>query len=205
MRHNLRLLAAILCAIPLAAAHSQTVVTSPKSPAAKGIPNAMSFHYDAQHDQVIANGLQMKPSAIGAASLPTTTGTITVTINITAVSHFKHGTTYHCTLLAVGGLLDTTNAVISGGLETATGLARWNGVNTLACTLTIPYEWTLAPDPAAASGVILAFGVAAVAPSHDGREDSDDRMVQRSTFQVDGVEPIPANGSTSTFAFNVTL
>ena len=97
------------------------------------------------------------------------------------------------------GELDTTNAIVSGGIETAFGVARWNGANTLACTLTIPYEWTIIPTPAGTRGALLAFGVSAVAPAADGG------AVRRSTLQVDGIEPIPPSGATSTFAFNVTL
>jgi hypothetical protein len=199
MRHVPKLVAAVLCAIALLAAQSQTAINHPKSTAAAAIPSGMSFHYDAQHDQVIADGIRLKPSAMGAPSIAPTTGTLVVTINITALSHFIRGTTYHCSLTAIGGVLDTDNAVVSGGIDTAFGLARWNGVNTLACTLTIPYEWALLPDPAGDRGALLAFGVSAVAPASEGG------AVQRSTLQVDGVAPIPPNGATSTFTFNVTL
>jgi hypothetical protein len=195
MRHTLKLVPAALCGIFLSTTQSQTPLPTPKSPA----PSAISFHYDAQHDQIVANGVQLKPSAIAPAAITPTTGTLVVTIDITAVSHFRHGTTYHCALTALGGELDTTNAVVAGGIETAFGMARWNGTNTLSCTLTIPFEWTLPPDPAAARGALIAFGVAAVAPPGDGGS------VQRSTLQVDGVEPLPPNGSTSTFTFHVTL
>ena len=197
MQHKFTLVAGALCVLSLAVAHAQKPV--PKSPAAPGNSTGISFHYDAQHDQVIANGVQLKPSAIGAASLAPTTGTLVVTINITVLSQFQHGTTYHCSVTAVGGEIDTTNAIVSGGIETANTLARWNGTNTLACTLTIPYEWTLLPAPAATTGALLAFGVSAVAPPSAGS------VVRRSTLQVDGVEPLPASGSTSTFAFSVTL
>lgn len=196
MRHNFTFVSAALCVLSLAAADAQTSL--PKSPGAPE-ESPMSFHYDAQHDQVIANGVQLKPSATGAVSLTPTTGTLVVTINITALSHFRHGTTYHCSLTAIGGEVDTTNAVVSGGIETAFGIAKWNGVNTLSCILTIPYEWTLVSDPAATRGALLAFGVSAVAPPSDGG------AVQRSTLQVDGIEPLPPSGATSTFAFNVTL
>lgn len=197
MRHSFTLVPAALCVTTLAAAHAQTAL--PKPPAAPRNSSAISFHYDTQHDQVVANGIQLKPAATSAVTLTPTTGTLVVTINITAISHFRHGTSYHCSLTAVGGEVDTTNAVVSGGIETAFGMARWNGANTLACTLTIPYEWTLVSDPAATQGALLAFGVSAVAPPGDGG------AVQRSTLQVDGIEPLPPSGSTSTFAFNVTL
>ncbi len=195
MHHGMKLFAAVLCALSAGAAYSQSAL--PKSPAAT--PGAMSFSYDALHDQVIPSGVQLKPAASGAASVTPTTGMLVVTINITAISHFIRATTYHCSLTAIGGEIDLTNAVISGGIETANGVARWNGVDTLACTLKIPYSWTILPDPAttATRGAALAFGVSAVAPSTGA--------IQRSTLQVDGIEPLPANGATSTFAFSVVL
>jgi hypothetical protein len=158
----------------------------------------MSFSYDAQHDQIIASGVQLRPSAnaTAAASVAPTTGTLVVTINITDVSHFVHSTSYHCSLAAIGGELDQTNGVVSGGFDTAFGMAHWTGTGTLACTLKIPYSWAVIPDPAATRGAVLAFGVSAVAPNG---------AIQRSTLQVDGVEPLPPNGTTSTFSFDVTL
>ena len=194
MRHFRTIVPLVLCTLCLVTAHSQT---TPKK--AAPIPSGISFHYDAQHDQVIASGIQLKPAAAGAANITPTTGTLVVTINITAVSQFRHGTTYHCSLTAVGGEVDTTNAIVSGGIETAFGMAHWTGANTLSCTLTIPYEWTLLPDPGATTGALLAFGVSAVAPGAEGG------AVRRSTLQVDGIEALPPSGSTSTFMFNVTL
>ena len=191
MKLPLRSLAVSLCALLTGVAFAQSAGTSavPKAP-------GMTFSYDAQHDQVIANGVQLKPAAIGAASLSQVTGTVVVTIHITDVSHFTPGTTYHCSLTAVGGELDLTNAVVSGGVETAARPAKWTGTNMLSCTLRIPYEWTLVSDPAATRGALLAFAVAAVDTTG---------AVERSTLQVDGVEPLPASGTTSTFAFSVTL
>jgi hypothetical protein len=156
----------------------------------------MSFSYDAQHDQIIPSGVQLRPSATAAVTIAPVTGTLIVTVNITDVSHFVPGTSYHCSLTAIGGELDTTNGVVSGGIDTAFGGAHWTGANTLACTLKIPYSWVIVPDPAATRGAVLAFGVAAVAPNG---------AIQRTTLQVAGVEPIPPNGTTSTFSFNVTL
>jgi hypothetical protein len=195
MKLSFRSLVVILCALLTGAALAQSPATTP----VKKTPGAFTFSYDAQHDQVIPNGVELKPAAIGAVSLAPVTGTVVVTINISAVSHFKHGTTYHCSLTAIGGELDTTNGAISGGIDTATEQAHWTGTNALRCTLSIPYEWTLIADPAATRGAILAFGVAAIAPAADGG------TVERSTLQVDGVEPLPPSGTTSTFAFNVTL
>jgi hypothetical protein len=193
MKLPFRSLVVSLCALLTGAALAQSPAATP----VKKTPGAFTFSYDAQHDQVIPNGVQLKPAAIGAVSLAPVTGTVAVTINITAVSHFRHGTTFHCSLTAIGGELDTTNGVVSGGIDTASGVAHVTGTNTLSCTLTIPYEWTLVTDPAATRGAILAFGVAAVAPDGGG--------IERSTLQADGVEPLPPSGTTSTFAFNVTL
>ena len=181
----------LLCAMMAGALFAQTPANSPVNKARSPI----SFSYDAQHDNVIPSGVQLKPAAVSDISITPTTGTVVVTINITAVSHFRRETRYHCALTVLGGELDTTNAIVSGGIDTAAGVAKWNGSNTLSCTLTIPYAWTILPDPAATRGAALAFGVAAI----------DDGTVVRSTLQVDGVEPLPPNGTTPTFAFNVTL
>ena len=189
MRFPYGSLAVLLGALLPGAAFAQQAATAAVT-RAPGI----TFSYDAQHNQVIPNGVQLKPAAMAAAITPTT-GTVVVTINIKAVSHFRKGTAFACALVAVGGELDTTNAVVSGGIDTAFGIATATGANTASCKLTIPYEWTILPDPAATRGALLAFGVAAV----------DDEAVVRSTLQVDGVEPLPPSGTTSTFSFNVTL
>lgn len=196
MRHTLRVLSAVLCVLLCSAVYAQTAASNVKLPSEQN-SNVMSFHYDAQHDQVVASGVQLRPNAIAEVNIPPTTGTLRVTININDVSHFVPSTSYHCSLTAIGGILDTTNAVIAGGIETAFGVAHWTGTNALSCTLRIPYSWTLPPDPAALRGAVLAFGVSAVAPGSGA--------IQRSTLQVEGVAPIPASGSTSTFTFNVTL
>jgi len=193
MRYTFKLISAVLCALSLGVAHSQTALSKPAK--VSQIPGAVSFHYDAQHDEVIPAGIQLKPSPAGAEGL--FTGTLVVTLNITAVSHFHHGTSYHCSLTAIGGEIDATSGVVSGGIETASGVAKWNGTNTLSCTLTIPFEWTLIPDSTAIQGAILAFGVSAVSP--------EGGAVQRSTLQVAGIEPLPPSGTTSTFAFDATL
>jgi len=181
-------LVAILCAVCTCAAMAQTAPSKPHS--------GISFSYDAQHDQVIANGVQLKATPMTSPTVAPTTGTVVVTINITDVSHFVPGTTYHCSVTALGGELDTTNGVVSGGIDTAFALAHWTGSSTLSCKLRIPYSWAVTPDPAATRGALLAFGVAAVTSSG---------AIEHSTLQVDGVEPLPPNGTTSTFSFDVTL
>jgi hypothetical protein len=62
--------------------------------------------------------------------------------------------------------------------------------------LTIPYEWTIAPDPAAVNGLIIAFAAAGI--GHEGN-------VVRSTTQANGIESLPADGSTTKFSFNAAL
>jgi hypothetical protein len=158
----------------------------------------MSFSYDVQHDQIVASGVQLKPSVKSNAIAPTT-GTITLTININVVSHFARGTVFHCSVAAIGGSLDLANGVVDGGLETANGVASPSGPGTATCTLVIPYSWTLLPDPAAVSGLVLSFGAAAVTTR------GDTSIVQRSTLQVDGIESLPASGSSEKFTFDVTL
>jgi hypothetical protein len=181
-------LVAILCAVGTGAAMAQTAPSKPH--------NGISFSYDAQHDQVVANNVQLKATPMTAPTVAPTTGTLVVTINITDVSHFVKGTSYHCAVTAIGGELDTTNGVVSGGIDTAFGIAHWTGSSMLSCAVRIPYSWAILPDPAATRGALLAFGVAAVTP---------DGAIEHSTLQVDGVEPLPPNGTTSTFTFDVTL
>ena len=193
MKLPFKSLVVILCALLTGAAFAQSPV--------KKAPGAFTFSYDAQHNQVIPNGVQLKPSASGDVTLAQLTGTLTVTVYVTVVSHFVRDTTYRCSLTAIGGELDTTNGVVSGGIETASGRAHGAGPDTISCKLTIPYEWTLVADPAATRGAILAFGVAAIAPG--GGDDGG--TVERSTLQADGIEPLPPSGTTSTFVFKTTL
>lgn len=203
MRIPPSLLAAALCVASIGAAYGQTATPVPKRlvTATPRVPSSMSFTYDAQHDQVNASGVQLKPSALTATAITPTTGTITVTINISVVSHFTRGTAYHCSLTAIGGEIDTDNSTVAGGIETANGLGRWSGPGALSCTLTIPYSWTLPPDPGADTGLILAFGVSAIS---QGTQNSAG-VVERSTLQLDGIENLPASGATSNFTFGVTL
>lgn len=198
MRSSPTLFAAALCAVVSGVVCAQSAGgTVGRIPSNDAISN-MHFNYDAQHDSVSAAGMQIKPSVKSNAITPTT-GSVTVIINISAVSHFARGTQLHCSLTLIGGILDLNNAAVVGGIETANGLANWSGPGAATCTLTIPYAWTIPPDPAAASGLVMAFGVAAVSD----REGS--AVVHRSTLQVDGVENLPPSGTNQTFAFGVTL
>jgi hypothetical protein len=190
-----KLLAAVLCVALIGAAHAFAATT----PSTKNLPAGLSFTYDTQHDQINANGVQMNAAPLASPTIPPTTGTITVTINIKVVSHFRAGTEYHCSLTVIGGAIDTTSIIFGGGIETANGVATPDGTGVVVCTLTIPYSWTIPPDPAAVNGLILAFGASAIS-GHDSQ-----KQVARSTLQVDGVEPLPANGGSQSFVFDAAL
>lgn len=159
----------------------------------------ISFNYDAQHDSITAGGLQVTPNIKSNASITPTTGTIVVTININLVSHFAKGTSVHCSLMAIGGILDLNNGTVDGGVETVNHGATSSGPGSATCTLTIPYSWTLPPDSSADSGLLLIFGASA----QEGH--GEDAAVKRSTLQLDGIENLPASGATSKFSFDVTL
>lgn len=194
MRTSPTLLTAALCALSIGTAYAQTATST--STLSK-FPNAMSFTYDALHDQINTSSVQLKPSVAGANSAATT-GMIVVTIDISLVSQFPSGTSYHCSVAAIGGLIDTTNDSIAGGIETANKVAS-TGHLSPSCTLHIPYSWTLPSDPSASTGLILVFGVSA------DQTNSGVTTVTRSTLQLDGIENLPATGTTSSYTFNVTL
>jgi hypothetical protein len=210
MRMNRFVLAAVCVLASYAYGQSANLQPSPNRNT-NNHAGGMSFSYDAQHDQIVPGGVQLKPHA--NLNITPTTGTIVVAVSINAVSHFEKGTSYHCSLLVIGGEIDQTNGVISGGIETTNRTAK-KGI----CTLTIPYSWILPMDPAAGSGIILAVGVSAIAPVDKGHGDGDHGegdheegsqagggTVQRSTLQVGGVDSLPANGATTTFAFEIVL
>lgn len=184
------LTALIFCAASFSAAHAQKA----NGESARG-SNGMSFAYDALHGQINATGIQISPLTLKSNSVSPTTGTITVTINVKIVSHFESGTTYHCSVYAVGGEIDLATGTIDGGVENVNTFAPSSGA-TASCTLTVPYSWTLPAEHKAQTGLILAFGVGAINPESE---------VEHSTLQVDGIENLPANGSAATYVFNVAL
>ena len=192
MRRSPTLFAAALCALISSVAGAQNAGSG-----LARVPGHLNFTYDAQHDSV-ASGMQIKPSVKSNAITPTT-ATVTVTINISAVSHFPHGTQFHCSLTLIGGILDLNNGTVVGGIETANGVASSSTPGAATCTLTIPYSWTIPPDPSADNGLVMAFGVAAVS-EHDGGA-----VVHRSTLQLDGIESLPASGTTQSFTFGAVL
>jgi hypothetical protein len=189
-----------LCLLAAAAVYSQTASLQQPSHNTSQTNHlgAMSFSYDAKHDQIVPNGVQLKPHAANV-SIPPTTGKIEVTVNIHAESHFEKGTGFSCTLLVIGGEIDTTDGVVGGGIETANGDAKKD-----VCTLTIPYSWIIPPDSGASSGMILAIGVKAI-EFHDKDHDHDEGAVSRTTLQVGGVDSLPPNGSTTSITFDVVL
>ena len=173
---------------------------------------AMGFSYDAQHNQIVPSGVQLRAHTANIAITPTT-GKIVVAVNIHAESNFDKDTEFHCTLLVIGGEIDTTDGVVGGGIETASSVAKKD-----VCILTIPYSWIIPPDSGASSGMILAVGVAAVDPleSHgkkhadnngknNGDDNGDEGTVPRTTLQVGGVDSIPPNGSTTSISFDIVL
>jgi hypothetical protein len=193
MRRSPTLFALAACALISTVACAQNAGSGPAR-----VPGNLNFTFDAQHDSVSASGMQIKPSVRSDAITPTT-GTVTVTINISAVSHFPHGTQFHCSLTLIGGILDLNNGTVVGGIETANGVAGSSAPGAATCTLTIPYSWTIPPDPSAENGLVMAFGVAAVS-EHDGGT-----VVHRSTLQLDGIESLPASGTTQSFTFGAVL
>jgi len=137
--------------------------------------------------------LDLKPKVVG---VPTLTGTIELTIAINVMSKFGQDTWFPCAATVIGGQLDTTTFVLEGGVETANGIATVNKSGVGTCVLTIPYEWTVASDPAAVNGLIVAYAAAAI--GHEG-------ATRRSTLQVQGVDSLPAAGATTKLAFTVAL
>jgi hypothetical protein len=198
---------AAVCVLATCFAYGQAASTQPSHNAKQNKLGAMSFSYDAQHDQIVPNGMQLQPHTANAPITPTT-GKIVVTANINAETHFPPGTKFHCTLLVVGGEIDTTDGVIGGGLETTNTVAKHD-----VCTMTIPYSWIIPPDPAASSGLILAVGVAAVegGDGHHGHDDDGNGngnsigTIVRTTLQVGGVDAVPPNGATTSFTFEIVL
>lgn len=195
-----------LCLLATTVVYGQTTAVQHSGKQNKLGP--MSFSYDAQHDQIVPNGIQLNAHSANMNITPTT-GKIEVTVNITPVTHFDKGTKFHCSLLVVGGEIDTTNGVVGGGIETTNSIAKKD-----TCTLSIPYSWVIPPDPAASAGMILAVGVSAVEGGDPGRSghDADSMgngnsagMVVRTSLQVGGVEALPPNGSTTSITFDMVL
>jgi len=190
--------AVVLCAAFAFAAHAQqsTTPSAVKVGSSPAMPSGMSFSYDAQRGVISPSGIQLKTTTKKSDSVSPTSGWIDVTININLRQTFESGTTFHCSINAIGGKIDTDKGIVDGGIENSNTFATMTGPSSAACKVKIPFWWTLSNDPGADSGLIIAYGVAAV-NTHD--------EVEHSTLQVDGIENLPANGSTSNFKFTVDL
>jgi len=190
MRIRTFFVVAALIAAPFGAALGQQSAATPKLKT----PPGLSFAFDAPHGQLTATGytLNVTPKTADSSNV---TGKIEISISIDLVSKFPPGFVIPCSATVIGGQVDPASLSIEGGIETASGLAVVNK-STAICKLTIPYEWTLAADPCAADGLLIAFAAGAVTP---------DGAAIRSTLQVDGFEPLPADGSTTKFAFKTAL
>lgn len=190
----------LLSALTLSVAASLTANAQSTSAHVSGatttrtVPGAMSFSYDASQN-LVASGVQLKTSTLKSNSVSPTTGTIVVTIFIKKISTLPTGTTYHCSVEAIGGIVDTDTGVVDGGIESASNYASASGAE-YACTLHIPYSWTLTENAGTDTGLILAFGVNAVAK---------DGTVPRSTLQVDGIESLPPSGGSANYVFHTAL
>jgi hypothetical protein len=155
----------------------------------------MSFAYDAAHDKIDTTGVHLATTTVKSNSVSPTTGTINITLYIKVLSNFGAGATYHCSVNAIGGIIDLDTGTVDGAIETANTLGT-GAAGGYVCHFRVPYSWTLAHDPGADSGLIIAFGAAAVNAHGE---------VVHSTLQVDGIENLPASGATSSFSYNVTL
>jgi hypothetical protein len=185
------LFVALLCAASSVAALGQQAAPTPKA------PSGLNFSFDAPHGQISANGYTVKAASNQPASA-NITGTVEMTLTIKLVTKFKRGTDFPCAAIVIGGQIDTSNFVLDGGLETASGMATVSPTNpsSATCKLTIPYDWSLQHDSGASSGMVIAFAAAGV---------NERGTTVRSTLQITGIESLPADGSTTTFAFSPTL
>jgi hypothetical protein len=161
---------------------------------AKSVPG-LSLAFDATHGQMSASGYAVNARPQNTAATPTT-GTVQITVNVNLISKFKQGTRIKCGAMVLGGEIDTSSYTINGGLETVSGRATGVSSGTAVCTMSIPYSWTLTGNKTPATGLIVAFAVAAV--------DWDGDVV-RSTLQLSGVENLPASGATSKFTYDASL
>jgi hypothetical protein len=156
----------------------------------------LSFAFDAQQGQLTATGYAVRSQTASVGGTSSVTGTLNLTITINLVSKLGPDPHIPCSAIMLGGEVDLSTPIIDGGIETASDRATvdWKA-KTATCTLSIPYEWTLVTDPSAGEGLIVGFGAAIV--DHD--------VTRRSTIQIGGPLPLPANGTTTTLAFTTTL
>ncbi len=194
MRIPPTLFALALCAASVGAASAQQAVAPVTGNAFSGIGLA----YDAPHGQLTASGISLKPTKKSSVS-NLTTGTIDVTITIRVVSSYAPGTSYPCSVMAIGGNIDLERGTVDGGIVTQNSVSPVVSTpagNTVTCFVTLPYAWDLAGGAHESSGLIIAYAAAAVSAQGN---------TQRSTLQVSGIEDLPANGATTKLAFDAAL
>jgi hypothetical protein len=190
---GLVVIAALLFAAFGAACGQQAAVSTQTSSA----PAGLSLSFDALHSQLTAGGYAVKAHPNQVTGTSSVNGTLNITVTINIVSKFQRGTRIPCAAILIGGEVDSSVPLVDGGIETAGGVAAvdWK-TKTATCTLSIPYEWTLATDASATEGIIVGFAAAGV-----GFGD----VTERSTIQLGGPLPLPASGATTTLAFTTTL
>jgi len=183
---------AVSVAITGSALGQQAAATS-QTKSASGI----GLTFDAVHGQLTATGVGVKAKPLVVPGGTSVTGTVNITLTINLVSNFHRGVRISCGAMLIGGEVDTSVPVVDGGIETAASTASldWKA-KTATCTLSIPYEWTLASDSAASSGLIIGFAAGAV-----GFGD----VTERSTIQIGGPIALPATGTTTTLAYTTSL
>jgi hypothetical protein len=193
MRIRTILIVALLGVAFSGAAFGQQAAASVAPKATSGI----NFAFDAPQGQLTASGYTLKPTPNASSSTIHVSGTVEVTLTINLVTKFHRRVFFPCSAMVVGAEVDVTNFVVDGGLETVSGWATVSSSNpsTATCTLTIPFEWTFEADPAAISGLLIAYATAGVTP--EGR-------TVRSTLQVTGLQEIHP-GTTMKNDFTVTL
>jgi hypothetical protein len=187
------LIVAALSAAQLGVALGQQAAATTKTQA----PSGLSFAFDAPHGQLTASGFTIRPHTLTPTPTSSVTGTVSLTITINLASKVARETQIPCAAIIIGGEADLSTPIVDGGIDTASSVAMidWK-TKTATCTLNIPYEWTLVTDPSASEGLFIGFAAGEV-----GRND----VTLRSTIQMGGPLPLPANGTTTTLAFSTTL
>ncbi len=193
MRISSVLALAVCAATPFAALAQQS--TAVKSTTEK-VPSGLNFSYDAKQKQIVASGVNLKSNSEKSAGTTNLVGRVSVTVHVKVYSKFEAGTTFHCSAMLLGGVIDPVTTAVDGGLETANTFGVTENATNVSCNFVIPYWWMVSTSPTGLNGLILAYSAAAVNPEGE---------VQRSTLQVDGVEALPATGSYDHFVYTVAL
>jgi len=136
-----------------------------------------------------------------AASTAPTTGTVTLTLNITVKSKFPTGTsrTIVCSSELTESTISTSFTSSSMNIENASVNATGSGT-TYTCTVSIPYSWIL-PSSSYSTSLTGDYTVEVVNTANTAapallRYHASDFMV---------LSKIPANGVITSYTLNVTL